>query len=109
MPKLHVVIASTRPGRTGLPVGAWFFECAKLHGKFDVELIDLKEVNLPFLDEPQHPRLRQYEHAHRCLPGPEGLTVTANDAQTDHCLAERSRLGPGQAMGRCSGLARRRH
>ena len=64
MPKLSVVIASTRPGRVGLPVGRWFFERAKAHGKFDVELLDLKEQNLPLLDEPKHPRFQQYEHEH---------------------------------------------
>lgn len=64
MLKLHVVIASTRPGRIGLPIGTWAHERAKAHGKFDVTLVDLKEVNLPLLDEPKHPRLQQYEHAH---------------------------------------------
>ncbi len=62
--KLGVVIASTRPGRVGLPIGSWFFERAKAHGKFEVELLDLKEIGLPLLDEPKHPRLAQYEHAH---------------------------------------------
>jgi NAD(P)H-dependent FMN reductase len=31
---------------------------------FDVEVIDLKEVNLPLLDEPNHPRLQQYTREH---------------------------------------------
>jgi NAD(P)H-dependent FMN reductase len=64
MRKLSVVIGSTRPGRVGLPVGQWFFELAKAHGKFQVELVDLKERNLPLLDEPKHPRLGEYEHEH---------------------------------------------
>jgi NAD(P)H-dependent FMN reductase len=64
MSKLSVIIASTRPGRVGLPVGHWFFEQAKRHGKFEVELVDLKNRNLPLLDEPHHPRLRKYEHEH---------------------------------------------
>jgi NAD(P)H-dependent FMN reductase len=64
MLKLHVVIASTRPGRVGLPVAQWFLEFARAHGKFEVELVDLKAVNLPLLDEPQHPRFRKYENAH---------------------------------------------
>lgn len=63
-PVLHVVIASIRPGRVGLPVGRWFVEHAELHGAFDVRLIDLAEVNLPLHDEPKHPRLQQYEHEH---------------------------------------------
>jgi NAD(P)H-dependent FMN reductase len=64
MLKLHVVVASTRPQRAGLAVAQWFFERAKVHGKFDVVLVDLKEVNLPLFDEPRHPRFGQYEHAH---------------------------------------------
>jgi NAD(P)H-dependent FMN reductase len=64
MLKLHVVIASTRPGRIGLPIATWFAGHATSHAKFDVTLVDLKEVSLPLLDEPKHPRLGQYEHAH---------------------------------------------
>jgi NAD(P)H-dependent FMN reductase len=64
MLKLSVIIASTRPGRVGLPIGNWFVERAKEHGRFEVEVADLKEVNLPLLDEPKHPRFQQYEHAH---------------------------------------------
>lgn len=63
-PVLQIVIASTRPGRVGLPVGLWFEQAAIAHGGFDVELIDLAEVALPFFDEPNHPRLRRYEHQH---------------------------------------------
>jgi NAD(P)H-dependent FMN reductase len=64
MLSLQVIIASTRKNRQGPPVAQWAFEQAQRHGKFQVELIDLAEVNLPLLDEPNHPRLRQYEHEH---------------------------------------------
>jgi NAD(P)H-dependent FMN reductase len=63
-PVLQIIIASTRPGRVGLPVAEWFQHAAVEHGGFEVELIDLAEVNLPFFDEPNHPRLRKYEHQH---------------------------------------------
>lgn len=62
--RLMIIIASTRPTRVGLPVGRWFFERARNHGGFQVELVDLKELDLPLLDETQHPRLGQYEHEH---------------------------------------------
>jgi NAD(P)H-dependent FMN reductase len=67
MPKLMIVIASTRPGRVGLPVARWFTERATEHGAFDVEVVDLAELDLPFMDEPHHPRLRRYtqDHTHR--------------------------------------------
>lgn len=61
---LQVIVASTRPSRQGPLLGAWFLERARAHGKFNVELVDLAEVNLPLLDEPAHPRLAQYEQQH---------------------------------------------
>ena len=64
MPLLQVIVASTRPGRVGRTVGEWFASVAEAHGTFDVELIDLAVVGLPFMDEPRHPRMRQYEHEH---------------------------------------------
>lgn len=64
MPRLEIITASTRPSRKGPAVAAWFFEQARRHGTFDVEAVDLADVNLPLLDEPKHPRLGEYEHAH---------------------------------------------
>jgi NAD(P)H-dependent FMN reductase len=64
MPHLLIVIASTRPGRVGLPVGEWFAGRARDHGGFDVEVVDLAELALPLFDEPHHPRLRDYQNPH---------------------------------------------
>ena len=64
MLKLHVIIASTRPGRVGPAIGNWFHEFALKHGTFEVELVDLAEVNLPLLDEAAHPMQQKYEHEH---------------------------------------------
>src|SRR5580700_8735100 len=64
MPRLQIIIASTRPGRVGLPVGRWFEGRARAHGGFEVEVVDLAELGLPFVDEPNHPRLRQYTQEH---------------------------------------------
>lgn len=64
MQKLYVIAVSTRPNRAGFPLAQWTFERAKAHGGFDVELVDLREMGLPLLDEPNHPRLRQYQHEH---------------------------------------------
>lgn len=62
--RLMVVIASTRPGRVGLPVGEWVVERAEAHGGFHVDLADLADLDLPFLDEPNHPRLKHYTKPH---------------------------------------------
>jgi NAD(P)H-dependent FMN reductase len=61
---LHVIIASTRPGRVGLAVANWFHTFAVAHGRFDVRLVDLAKVNLPLLDEPAHPTFQKYQHDH---------------------------------------------
>jgi NAD(P)H-dependent FMN reductase len=63
-PKLLIILASTRPGRVGLPVANWFTELAIADGRFEVLLVDLAELALPLLDEPAHPRLREYTHDH---------------------------------------------
>lgn len=64
MYKLKIIIASTRPGRKGEAVGAWITELAKQQPDFEIEVLDLAVVNLPFLDEANHPRLRKYEKEH---------------------------------------------
>jgi NAD(P)H-dependent FMN reductase len=63
-PVLRIIIGSTRPGRVGASVGDWIARRAVEHGGFDVQVTDLAELNLPFMDEPNHPRLRQYVHQH---------------------------------------------
>ncbi|MEO5585782.1 MAG: NAD(P)H-dependent oxidoreductase [Flavobacteriales bacterium] len=64
MLKLKIILASTREGRKGPAVAQWILETAKAHGAYEVELLDLSVINLPFLDEPNHPRLKQYTHEH---------------------------------------------
>jgi NAD(P)H-dependent FMN reductase len=64
MLQLKIVIGSTRPGRKGPAIASWIEEIARKHPSFEVSLLDLKEINLPFFDEPNHPRLQQYEHQH---------------------------------------------
>jgi NAD(P)H-dependent FMN reductase len=63
-PVLQIISASTRPGRKGIAVARWVQQLAREHGGFDVELVDLAEVDLPVFDEPNHPRLQQYVHQH---------------------------------------------
>lgn len=64
MATLMIIIASTRPGRVGLPVGRWFEGRAQVHGAFGLQTVDLAELGLPFVDEPHHPRLRRYTQKH---------------------------------------------
>jgi NAD(P)H-dependent FMN reductase len=64
MINLKVITASTRPGRKGPLVSKWVLEAAKLNPAFIVEHLDLAEINLPFVDEPHHPRFQNYTKQH---------------------------------------------
>jgi NAD(P)H-dependent FMN reductase len=64
MLKIAIIIGSIRPIRRGEAVGKWVFERAKARGDADYELIDLKEVNLPFLNEPKSPGAGDYQQPH---------------------------------------------
>jgi NAD(P)H-dependent FMN reductase len=60
---LRILIASTRPGRLGPTVAQWVLEQVPDTG-FEVELLDLADVALPFLDEPREPSEGDYVHEH---------------------------------------------
>ncbi|MYZ49708.1 NADPH-dependent FMN reductase [Propylenella binzhouense] len=62
--RLHTIIVSTRPGRVGPAVARWFHDQARADGGFDAHLVDLADFALPLYDEPFHPRLQNYQHAH---------------------------------------------
>ena len=65
MTTLKIIVASTRPGSSGPAIGGWIAETAWRTGDFDrVEVLDLAEINLPFLDEPHHPKLGRYTKPH---------------------------------------------
>lgn len=64
LPKLHVVVCSTRPSRIGPAVAEWFFRHAQEDETVDASLVDLVEVGLPLFDEPVHPRRGDYRHDH---------------------------------------------
>jgi NAD(P)H-dependent FMN reductase len=64
MTNLKIITSTTRPSRKGILVANWFTNLAQEAGKFSVELIDLAEVNLPLLDEPNYPNQQQYQHEH---------------------------------------------
>jgi NAD(P)H-dependent FMN reductase len=63
-PRLLIIVGSTRPGRVGLPVARWFETRVAQHGAFEPVFADLAEIDLPLMDEPNHPRLRAYTKPH---------------------------------------------
>jgi NAD(P)H-dependent FMN reductase len=64
MINLKIITASTRPERKGIFISRWVIESLQNNPSFQVEHLDLKEVNLPFLDEPHHPRFQNYTKQH---------------------------------------------
>jgi NAD(P)H-dependent FMN reductase len=64
MVHIGIIIGSTRPGRNGEAVAKWVFENAKKRGDADFELVDLKDYDLPLLDEPVPASFRQYTQDH---------------------------------------------
>lgn len=63
-PILLIIIGSTRPSRVGGDVAKWVCRRAREHGAFEVDVADLREIDLPLLDEPEHPAKQSYEHEH---------------------------------------------
>lgn len=51
MPKLQVIVGSTRPTRSADSVLPWITAAAERHGGFEVEVLDLRDWPLPFFQE----------------------------------------------------------
>ncbi|HEX5515157.1 MAG TPA: NAD(P)H-dependent oxidoreductase [Gammaproteobacteria bacterium] len=64
MLKIAIIIGSTRPGRVGESVARWVTEIAQRRGDASFELVDIKDFNLPLLDEPKPPSMGDYAHEH---------------------------------------------
>jgi NAD(P)H-dependent FMN reductase len=61
---LAIIIGSTRPGRVGEAVGRWVYEIARERRDAKFELVDIKDYNLPLLDEPVPPSMGKYSKEH---------------------------------------------
>jgi NAD(P)H-dependent FMN reductase len=64
MLKIAIIIGTTRPGRNGEAVAKWVYEIAQKRNGAEFELVDIKDFNLPLLDEPMPPVMGQYSKAH---------------------------------------------
>src|SRR5437899_2121583 len=64
MIKIAIILGSTRPNRNGEAVAKWVYEVAKKRSDAEFELVDIKDFNLPLLDEPVPPSLGQYTKDH---------------------------------------------
>lgn len=64
MIKIAIIIGSTRPGRKADTVAKWVHGIAGKRGDAQYEIVDIKDYNLPLLDEPVPPSLAQYSQPH---------------------------------------------
>jgi NAD(P)H-dependent FMN reductase len=64
MLRIAIIIGSTRPRRNGEAVARWVYEVAQKRRDAEFELVDIKDFNLPLLDEPMSPMRGQYTHQH---------------------------------------------
>ena len=62
--KLMILIGSVRTVRAGLPVAEWVRSHVEADGRFELDWADLREIDLPWMDEPQHPSKRAYTMPH---------------------------------------------
>lgn len=64
MLNVAIILGSTRPGRNGEAVAKWVYQIAKQRSDATFELVDVKDFDLPLLDEPIPPVLGQYSQPH---------------------------------------------
>lgn len=68
--KLVIVVGSVREGRFGPVVASWVAERARSHGGFDVEVVDLADVEIPLSLPAESPK-----YAGDSYPRPAGMTA----------------------------------
>jgi NAD(P)H-dependent FMN reductase len=64
MPKIAIIIGSTRPGRRGEAVAKWAYDLAVQRDDAEFELVDLLDYKLPHLDEVMPAVTGKYENDH---------------------------------------------
>ena len=64
MLNVAIILGSTRPGRIGEAVARWVYEIATRRSDASFELVDVKDYNLPLLDEPMPASLGRYTQPH---------------------------------------------
>src|SRR5437763_9634689 len=64
MLRIAIIIGSARPGRKAEAVAKWVYEIAQKRTDAEFEIVDIKDFDLPLLDEPVSPMMGQYTHQH---------------------------------------------
>ena len=64
MLKVGIILGSTRPNRNGEAVAKWVHQQVQGRDDATYELVDIKDYNLPLLDEPNPPSQGRYSQPH---------------------------------------------
>lgn len=64
MPRIAVILGSTRPNRNGEGVAKWVFDSCGKREDAEFEFLDVAAFGLPLLDEPVPPSMGQYSKPH---------------------------------------------
>ena len=66
MPKVAIIVGSTRPGRRAEAVARWVHDLAVTRDDATFEIVDLADYPLPHLDEPAGAGMgpQHYSHPH---------------------------------------------
>src|SRR5258708_36159926 len=64
MLKVGIITGSTRPGRKSLDIAKWALETARTRTDAEYELVDIRDFELPLLDEPAPPIMGNYQQPH---------------------------------------------
>jgi NAD(P)H-dependent FMN reductase len=64
MIRIAIIVGSTRPGRKAEAVARWVHAVASRRTDAEFEVVDIKDFNLPLLDEPIPPSMGQYSQPH---------------------------------------------
>ncbi|MFB6677080.1 NADPH-dependent FMN reductase [Streptomyces sp. NPDC057684] len=68
--KLVIIVGSVRDGRFGPVVASWVVEQADIHGGFDVEVVDLAEIDIPLALPAASPKFAGDDY-----PRPAGMSA----------------------------------
>ena len=90
---LRIIVGSVREGRAGLPVARWFEGVAEADPRFDVTEIDLADLDLPLLSEPEFPARRDYRQE-----GTKRLSELVEPADAYVLVAPEYNAGPSPAL-----------
>jgi len=62
--KIAIIVGSTRPGRKADAVARWVYGLAAQRTDAEFEIVDIRDFDLPLLDEPKPPSMGHYTQPH---------------------------------------------